>query len=237
LTAAIDNGDLGRIVSIVAAGSWTRDRGYWMRARWAGRRSLDGVPVVDGAVANPFAHGVMTALRIADWSTPGSVCEVQCDLRRVNPIEADDTSSVRILSSGRENARFAGAITCAFTLAGPGEDDPFILVRGTAGSVRLDYTANRLSFEGGGSAAYGLDDLLGNLLEARAGRAELISPFEFTGRVHAGHRRRRGGSRARDRPALRHVAGVGVRRSAGAPGCAARHAAGGRRRPPVPGAR
>lgn len=181
LTAAIDNGHLGRIVSIGAVGSWTRDRGYWTRARWAGRRSLDGVAVVDGAVANPFAHAVMTALRIAGWSTPGSVREVQCDLRRVNPIEADDTSSVRILSSEFEKARFAGAITCAFTLAGPDEDDPFILVRGTAGSARLEYTTDRLSFDGGGSAAYGRDDLLGNLLDARAGRAELISPFEFTG--------------------------------------------------------
>lgn len=181
LTAAIDSGDLGRIVSIGAVGSWTRDRGYWTRARWAGRRSLDGVAVVDGAVANPFAHAVMTALRIAGWSLPGSVREVQCDLRRVNPIEADDTSSLRILPSQRENVRFAGAITCAFTLAGPREDDPFILVRGTAGSVRLDYTTDRLSFEGGGSAAYGRNDLLGNLLEARAGRAELISPFESTG--------------------------------------------------------
>ena len=42
---------------------------YYARAPWAGRRTLDGVEVVDGVVTNPLAHAVATALLVAGART------------------------------------------------------------------------------------------------------------------------------------------------------------------------
>jgi predicted dehydrogenase len=181
LRRAIAAGELGELRSIGASGSWTRPRGYWTRSRWAGRRHLDGERVADGAVANPFAHAVMTALRIAGWDSAAAIGSIETDLRRVNPIEVDDTSAVRIRPSDLGARSFAGAITCAFTLAGPREADPVIVVRGTEGEATLSYTTDALSLSTrAGVTTYGRVDLLENLMEARSGAA-LLSPLSSTG--------------------------------------------------------
>lgn len=180
LMLRIADGELGVVTAIGAAGSWTRDRAYWARSAWAGRRELDGIRVADGVVSNPFAHAVMTALRIAGWDSVESVGEMEVDLMRVNRIEADDTSAVRIHPSALGARRFAGTITCAFTLAGPREDDPYIVVQGTEGTARLFYTEDRLVI-GDDDRRYGRDDLLENMIDVRDGVTELISPLKSTG--------------------------------------------------------
>ena len=181
LMRAIDAGDLGEIEAIGAAGSWTRSHGYWTRSPWAGRRELGGVRVSDGAVSNPFAHALMTALRIAGWDSPHAIGAVETDLYRVNPIDVDDTSSLRVRPSTGVRSAFDGTLTCAFTLAGPTEDDPFISVRGTEGTAVLHYTMDRLRLPGAGARDFGREDLMENLLDARAGRAALLSPLERAG--------------------------------------------------------
>lgn len=182
LDALIADGALGQLTAIGAVGCWTRDRAYWTRSAWAGHRELGGVRVADGAVSNPFAHALMTALHIAGWHSSDAIGSVEADLRRVNPIETDDTSSLRIRPSSTGAASFAGTLTCAFTLAGPTEDDPYILVNGTKGTAQLYYTADRLLVNGtGADARFGRDDLLENLIEVRRRGAELISPLERTG--------------------------------------------------------
>src|SRR2546426_1106612 len=65
LLRAIDEGRLGRITGIGAAGAWVRTDAYYARNPWAGRRWLDGQAVVDGALTNPFSHAVATALLVA----------------------------------------------------------------------------------------------------------------------------------------------------------------------------
>lgn len=178
----IRRGDLGQITSISVTGSWTRDRSYWARAPWAGRRTLDGIRVADGAVSNPFAHALMTALRIAGWSTSDAIDRVDFDLRHVNDIEADDTSSLRIHPSTIGRSTFDGTLTCAFTLAGPREVDPSIVVHGTLRSARLDYTRDRLHVEGdAGATLHDRVGLLENLLDHREGLADLVSPLDSTG--------------------------------------------------------
>jgi len=64
----IEDGALGEIRGIGASGAWQRTSAYYDRARWAGKRSLDGVPVVDGALTNPFPFGYI---------------EQHCSLRRL----------------------------------------------------------------------------------------------------------------------------------------------------------
>ena len=53
---AIENlvaaGTLGTLQGISATGRWVRDRAYYKRSRWAGKRSINGVDVVDGVATN-----------------------------------------------------------------------------------------------------------------------------------------------------------------------------------------
>ncbi|GAB3391655.1 Gfo/Idh/MocA family oxidoreductase [Humibacter soli] len=180
LMALIARGDLGVIEAIGAAGSWTRNRAYWTRAPWAGRRELNGIRVADGAVANPFAHALMTALRIAGWDDSAAVAAVETDLYRANPIDVDDTSALRVHPSDSGRKTFDGTLTCAFTLAGPREDDPFITVRGSKGTAVLHYTEDRLTV-GGVTTQFGRTDLMENLIDAQDGKAELLSPLSRAG--------------------------------------------------------
>ncbi|MGA0566440.1 Gfo/Idh/MocA family protein [Rathayibacter sp. KR2-224] len=177
----ISNGGLGRIQAIGAAGSWTRDLRYWKRARWAGRREMDGIRVSDGAVSNPFAHAVMTALRIAGWNDAADIRNIETDLYRINEIEVDDTSALRIHPSEAAKRTFDGVLMCAFTLAGPEEADPFIEVRGSEGVAVLHYTEDVLTAPGTGTRRFGRLDLMENLIDARVGRASLLSPLANTG--------------------------------------------------------
>ncbi|HWU11555.1 MAG TPA: Gfo/Idh/MocA family oxidoreductase, partial [Streptomyces sp.] len=64
------DGAIGDVRGIGGACAWTRDASYYGRAAWAGRRTMDGVPVVDGALTNPFAHAVATALAVAGATGP-----------------------------------------------------------------------------------------------------------------------------------------------------------------------
>jgi predicted dehydrogenase len=181
LKRLIEAGELGVVEAIGAAGTWTRDHAYWTRARWAGRRELDGVRVSDGAVSNPFAHAVMTALRIAGWNDASAIDAVEADLYRVNEIDVDDTSTLRVHPSITGRGSFGGVITCAFTLAGPREDVPFIRVRGSKGTAVLHYTEDLLAVNGGQPRRFDRVDLMENLIDARAGRAELFSPLDAAG--------------------------------------------------------
>ncbi|MBG6237710.1 putative dehydrogenase [Mycetocola sp. CAN_C7] len=184
LRRSIDDGALGEIHSIAASGSWVRDRRYWTRSTWAGKRTLNGRPVVDGVLTNPFAHAVMTSLSIAGWDAPDAIGSADLDLYRANDIEADDTSSFRLTPSATGAATFDGILSGAFTLAGPREDLPSIVVRGTGGSARLDYLNDGLILERNGektSQTYGREDLLENLLAHRIDGRPLLAPLEKTG--------------------------------------------------------
>ena len=140
--AAIDkllqDGTIGTLQGIGATGRWVRDRAYYRRSRWAGKRSLDGVDVVDGVATNPLAHAIATALRIAGARTVEDVASVETDLYRANDIEADDTSVIRIRTA-------AGLpITCALTLCASEPVEPYITLQGSEGTAVFHYTEDRL---------------------------------------------------------------------------------------------
>ncbi|NNC12792.1 Gfo/Idh/MocA family oxidoreductase [Planctomonas sp. JC2975] len=169
---------LGPTASIGAAGLWTRPKAYWARARWAGRRTLDGHSVVDGVATNPFAHAVATALRIAGYDTADSVERVETDLYRVNDIQADDTSVVRISGHGRPT------VTCALTLCAPTpstEDRGAVVsVHGERASADFSYTTDVVTIDGS-DTRFERADLLENLIDHRATGVPLIVPLESTG--------------------------------------------------------
>jgi predicted dehydrogenase len=151
LRRRIGAGELGAVRRIGFAGRWTRDESYYARAGWAGRRVLDGVPVMDGALTNPFAHGVALALRL-EGDNP--VSRVEVEPYRAYPIEADDTASARIVTAR------GTPIVAAVTLCAETPREPVVVVEGSAGRAELYYTKDRL-----GEHTFDRVGLLENLLD------------------------------------------------------------------------
>ena len=154
-------GAIGELVGIGGAGTWQRDASYYARAPWAGRRALGGVPVVDGALTNPLAHATATALALAVGTGEEGLREVRVELFRANPIEADDTSCLRLITAG------GTTITIAATLCAEKSAEPYLIVHGTLGRVVLEYRTGRVRIEAGGrveTSGHGATDLLDNLV-------------------------------------------------------------------------
>lgn len=174
----IARGEIGDVQGISATGRWVRDRAYYKRSRWAGKRSIDGIDVVDGVATNPLAHAVATALRIAGACTTEDLASVETDLYRANDIESDDTSVIRIRTA-------AGLpITCALTLCAGESVEPYVTVHGSLGHAVFHYTEDRLvvtTQEGTREETYGRDDLTENLLDHLANGTPLISPLDGNG--------------------------------------------------------
>ncbi|MFX1819263.1 Gfo/Idh/MocA family oxidoreductase [Pseudarthrobacter sp. CC4] len=172
------DGTIGTLQGISATGRWVRDRAYYKRSRWAGKRSINGVDVVDGVATNPLAHAVATALRIAGARTTADVVSVETELYRANDIESDDTSVIRIRTvSGLP-------ITCALTICATESVEPCVTLQGSAGTAVFHYTEDRLSVTtaaGTSEETYGRDDLTENLLAHRNGGTPLTSPLLDSG--------------------------------------------------------
>ncbi|ACZ84489.1 DUF6807 family protein [Streptosporangium roseum] len=165
----IADGVVGRVTGIGAAGAWERSYPYYSRVPWAGRRRLDGVPVVDGALTNPLAHAVATALAVSGAGIDG----IEVELYRANAIEADDTSCVRLrMDDGT-------AVTVAVSLCADRRHEPYLIVHGETGRIRLTYTEDRVEI-GGTSVTHPRTDLLENLVAHVRDGADLLVPLERT---------------------------------------------------------
>ncbi len=178
-TELVARGEVGELLGIGAVGTWVRTAAYWQRAPWAGRRRLDGRDVVDGVVTNPLAHAVATALRIGGATTAEDVAWVDTDLYRANPIEADDTSSVRVVAA--DGMRYGFGLTLCAAERAPAR----VLVLGTRGELVLDYEHDRLRLRTDHvtmDKTYGRTPLLDDLLDARAdGSRPLLCDVRDTG--------------------------------------------------------
>ncbi|WP_461172446.1 Gfo/Idh/MocA family oxidoreductase [Arthrobacter sp. Z1-9] len=172
------DGTIGRLEGISATGRWVRDRAYYKRSRWAGKRTIDGVDVVDGVATNPLAHAVATALRIAGARTTADIASIETELYRANDIESDDTSVIRIRTGS------GLPITCALTLCATESVEPYVTLQGSKGTAIFHYTEDRLAVEtaeGSSEEVFGRDDLTENLLAHRNSGAPLISPLLESG--------------------------------------------------------
>ncbi|NYI03203.1 DUF6807 family protein [Allostreptomyces psammosilenae] len=171
----IAEGAMGRVTGIGAAGAWSRDAAYYSRARWAGRRRIDGVDVVDGVLTNPLAHAVATALAVDGSEGEDDVRDIELELFHANPIESDDTSALRLTTAR------GTTLTVTATLCADRRHEPYVLVHGERGRITLWYTLDqvRLDLGDGSSTTYsgGRTDLLENLIgHVRAGEELLVPP-------------------------------------------------------------
>jgi predicted dehydrogenase len=162
------------IRGIGVAGAWTRPFTYYSRSPWAGHRRLNGVDVMDGALTNPFAHAVASALAVAGADAVSSIAGTELELYRANAIESDDTSSARLrLADGT-------VIAITVTLCSDRRTEPYLLVHGENRTARLYYTLDEVEING---VRTGFDrvDLLGNLLAHVRDGDDLLVPLERTG--------------------------------------------------------
>jgi predicted dehydrogenase len=175
----IDEGAIGRVTGVGGAGAWARPEAYYRRAPWAGRRRLNGVDVIDGALTNPLAHAVATALALAGAPRADDVTAIETELLRANDIESDDTSCVRVTTTR------GLPVVVAATLCAEHPDDPYVLVHGSHGRITFWYKQDRVLLQRAGHGPeefeYGRTDLLENLVEHLTVGAGLLVVPDATG--------------------------------------------------------
>ncbi|MHA7300788.1 DUF6807 family protein [Pseudarthrobacter sp. MDT1-22] len=174
----IESGDIGEVLGLSATGMWLRTRSYFKRSRWAGKRSLDGIDVVDGVATNALAHAVATALNMAGAHTVADVASVETDLYRANDTQSDDTSVIRVRTAA------GTTLLCALTLCAPEQQRPSVTVHGTRGDITFFYTEDELvitTADGERRETFGRTDLLENLLAARTAGTPLLSALPDAG--------------------------------------------------------
>jgi predicted dehydrogenase len=171
-------GRVGRVRGIGVAGCWTRDSAYFARSPWAGRRLLGDTAVADGVLTNPFAHAVATALRLDGSEESGALARIEAELFHAYPIESDDTSCLRL------HTVRGTVITVAASVCGSRPHDPYILVHGETGRIRLWYTRDEVELRTPGGyevSTHDRVDLLENLVAHLRDGAELLVPLYRTG--------------------------------------------------------
>lgn len=160
-----------RSAGVAAHGAWWRPDSYWQRSAWAGHRRLGRHPVVDGALANPFAHALMQSLAVADALTgwPHGPVMLELERYRTCDIEVDDTACLRMTDAE------GTAVFVAVTLASVRFGAPTILLDGAA----LRYTTDELMLPGDLTwrEIPGRVPLLDDLLQHRSTGAPLIAPL------------------------------------------------------------
>jgi predicted dehydrogenase len=171
--AAIENGEIGTVTGIAAAGAWIRRDRYFARTGWAGRRRVGGQPVVDGALTNPFAHAVATAL-LVNGTAEVRPERTAVELYRARDIESDDTACARL--------SFAGApdVVVAATLAAEADHEPYVLVHGTEGRIRWHYKTDLVTIHDRQLPVAPPRDLLTNLVEHVRDGVPLLAPLAAT---------------------------------------------------------
>ncbi|WP_405391540.1 Gfo/Idh/MocA family oxidoreductase [Streptomyces sp. NBC_01102] len=173
------SGAVGTVRGVGAAGAWVRDDAYFRRAPWAGRRKIGGTDVVDGVLTNPLAHAVATALELADRGTAQDVVSIETELFRAHDIEADDTSCVRVTTTG------GLPVTAAVTLCAEEAGEPYVIVHGDRGRITFWYKQDRVLVQRAGhgpeETVHGRTDLLENLVGHLTHGTDLLVPPERTG--------------------------------------------------------
>lgn len=173
------DGSLGELQRIEVFGAWVRNKAYYARSPWAGKRTANGHRVADGVCTNPLAHSIATACRIAGLDDLAEIREIETELYHAHAIEADDTSWMQIRP-------ITGVpISVALCLTTVNDSDPEVTFVGSRGTARYFYTIDRLELTVDGQTSvegFERDDLLENLLDHRDDPSvPLICPLESTG--------------------------------------------------------
>lgn len=172
-----DCSTLGSPQRIGAVGHWRRDRRYWSRSNWAGRRSLAGAEVRDGALSNPFAHAVMNCLVACRANGRSRFRSIEVERYRANAIEVEDSATLRVvLETGT-------SFVVAVTLCAERESEPELRLIGPKGGASWSYEGDNVRLLAGSESVerYKRESLLEELADVVAGRRKVLSsPLEQT---------------------------------------------------------
>lgn len=132
LIDALRRGVIGEVRTVRFLGIWPRPRAYFLRNNWAGRLTIDGVPVLDSPLNNAFGHFVMLSLLFAGEGEttlePGGV-----ELFRANDIESFDTAVVNVRTARGVRLWFGVSHVSHTAL------EPEIVIEGSAGTAGWRY--------------------------------------------------------------------------------------------------
>lgn len=136
----IEQGKIGEVAAVKGIGLWQRTESYYNRTPWAGKLSVNGHPVLDGTVMNPFAHLLHMVLQLAalpalSGGAPNEPSRVQAELYRANDIEGEDTSSIRVEMSAGPSAYFYATVCTNDPI-----QLPQVVIEGSKGTITCDYT-------------------------------------------------------------------------------------------------
>ncbi|MDT8391753.1 MAG: Gfo/Idh/MocA family oxidoreductase [Lentisphaeria bacterium] len=143
-------GTIGEVKGIKCLVMWPRNHDYYNRNGWAGKLSVDGVPVNDSPFNNAVAHDLMMMLfqagatgRLA--ATPVSV---EAELYRANAIESADTACMRIETAEGIPIRFYATHACRENFG------PEIHIRGARGSIVISHNGSVIRPDEGAPIRY-----------------------------------------------------------------------------------
>lgn len=124
-------GVIGELRSLTGYGLWPRTHAYYHRNAWAGRLSVDGVPVRDSPIQNALAHEVLMLLFLGGRSLSATAVPVRCEaeLYRAHDIEGPDTCAWRVTTDDDLRIGFCGSHACRT------ERGPVLRIDGTDGVV------------------------------------------------------------------------------------------------------
>lgn len=181
---AIAMGQIGRVEGIGVSGAWVRDRAYYARARWAGRRTLDGNTVMDGVATNPLAHSIDAALAVDGSFATHDVSQVRIDAWHAHDIEADDTTSM-VITTAKGTDISVGLTLCTTREVEAGVRAR-VTVHGSEGSLELFYLEDEVTHRGAGGEvisehSYPRIGILANLVDHLLDGADLLVPLASTG--------------------------------------------------------
>jgi predicted dehydrogenase len=157
LKADILAGEFGRPLRLRCLYTWPRDRAYYGRNGWAGRRRTDdGSWILDGPANNAFAHDLHNMLYLLgpDVRSAAALASIEGELYRANAIENCDTAAARLFT-------FNGAeILFWFSHASLRDRGPVLSFEFERGTVTADGRGSglRAAFRDGSTRAYGDPD-------------------------------------------------------------------------------
>lgn len=181
---AIAAGDIGEVTGIGVFGAWVRDRAYYARAAWAGRRTLEGNTVMDGVATNPLAHSIDAALAVDGSFLTSDLAQVRIDAWHAHAIEADDTTSMVITTA--KGTTISVGLTLCTTREVEANVRASVSVRGTSGSMTLYYLEDEVFRYGANGelaaeTAYPREGILANLVDHLREGVPLLAPLVSTG--------------------------------------------------------
>lgn len=120
------NGEFGKLVSVRLFAHWPRTPAYYSRNNWAGKRFLDGKPVMDSPIGNACAHFVQNLLWMAGRNALDDVARVHhvvAETYRAYEIESYDTVFLSAVLDGQVELKLAVSHTLREGSAGESQSD------------------------------------------------------------------------------------------------------------------